>query len=164
MCRAMLPVPPILLSANGAARRRSKRLDSAPSGAEDRQPALEGVRVLLVEDDPGTEALLSLLLWAEGASVTIARSAEEALATLRHGRPHLILVDLVLPRMSGVLLVQKVKTEPWARDVAVLALTSFGGPEAARIAREAGCARCIRKPVDPALFARTVAGCVELAT
>jgi len=164
MYDGMLSEPPILVSANGASTRRSKVPDSAPSDVEDRQPALEGVRVLLVEHDPGTEALLSLLLWAEGASVKVARSAEEALATLRHGRPRLIVVDLVLPRMSGVLLVQKVKTEPWARDVAVVALTSFGGPEAARIAREAGCAACVRKPVDPSSFARTVAGCVELAT
>jgi CheY-like chemotaxis protein len=130
---------------------------SGSPGRKAKGRALQNVPILVVEDDAASAKLLSLLLRAEGADVRTAYSAEEALATLESFRPRLIAVDIILPRMSGLLLVQHLKAEPWARDIVMVAVTSFNGLEAERVAREAGCAGYILKPVDSDTFASTIA-------
>jgi two-component system OmpR family response regulator len=58
-------------------------------------------RVLLVDDDPFIAELLDDFLTEEGYTVGVARNGEAALATIRADPPDLVLLDLLLPRMSG---------------------------------------------------------------
>lgn len=118
---------------------------------------LGGVSVLVVEDDPASAKLVSLLLANEGAVVRIATSAEEALGILAGYRPRLVVLDLLLPRMSGLLLVQEIKAEPWGKEMVMVAVTAMNGPEVERVVQEAGCAGCLAKPIDTDTFAKTVA-------
>lgn len=117
---------------------------------------LEGASVLVVEDDPSSRKLFSLVLTDAGASVTAVESAEEALTVLPQLRPQLIVLDLILSRMSGLVFAEQVKADPKTRHIVILAVSSLSDLDVERIALSAGCATYIRKPIDTSTFAHTV--------
>jgi CheY-like chemotaxis protein len=134
---------------------RPARAD-ANSGYPREQGPLAGLCVLVVEDDPASAKLVSILLAAEGADVHMASSAEDALERVGRFAPRLIVLDLVLPFMSGLLLAQRLKASPATRDIVIIAVTAFNGPETERLTRSAGCDAYVRKPIDVHSFARLV--------
>jgi CheY-like chemotaxis protein len=84
--------------------------------------------VLLVEDEPDILALLGDLFEDEGLATSRAASAEEALALLRRGlRPDLILLDLVMPGMSGDELLRLLQDHPDWRKIPVAVMTGNRG-------------------------------------
>lgn len=113
---------------------------------------LRDVPVLVVEDDPASAKLLSFILEREGCHVRVATSAEEALTTMTTFRPRAIVLDLVLPRMSGILLAEQLSARPEGHDLVIVAVSAFNGPEAVRVAEKAGCAAYVRKPIDVDTF------------
>ena len=123
-----------------------------------REPGvLVGLRALVVEVDPASAKLLSVVLALEGAQVHVCTSAEDALAQLGDIAPRLIVLELVLPFMSGLLLAQRLKAAPKTRHTVIIAVTAFNGPETERVARSAGCDAYVRKPIDALSFAGLVA-------
>jgi CheY-like chemotaxis protein len=118
--------------------------------------SLRGIRVLIV-DEPQYAERLTRLLTAEGCDVRIARTASEALADLPGFRPHMVLLELVLPGMSGLVLTRRLKADEVTRHIVVVALSFVDGPAVERLAIEAGCAAYIQKPIDPLTLARTLA-------
>lgn len=128
-----------------------------PRKPHDGRRGLEGVRVLVIEDDAASRKLETILLSSEGALVTAVVSAEEALAVLARMRPEVIVLDLVLPRMGGLTLVEQLKADPATEKLVFVAVTALNGPEAERTAKMSGCAGYIRKPVDAETFASVVA-------
>jgi two-component system cell cycle response regulator DivK len=118
--------------------------------------SLAGIRVLVVEDDPASAKPLSVILPAEGCDVQTAMSAEQAAEILRVFRPRVIVLDLVLPFMSGLLFAQRVKSDPATRHIVIVAVTAFKGPEAESVTRSAGCAACVQKPIDMSAFAELI--------
>jgi CheY-like chemotaxis protein len=112
-------------------------------------PSLAGVRVLIVDDDPPSAKMLSVALAAEGCEARIATSAEEAMAVLASFEARAIVLDLVLPRMNGLVLASMLKQDPATRDAVIIATSAFNGPEVATTARQAGCAAYLLKPLDP---------------
>jgi two-component system cell cycle response regulator/two-component system cell cycle response regulator DivK len=130
-----------------------KKLPSAArSASDDVDRTLDGVRVLVVEDDPPSLRLLRAVLQGEGYDVRFATSAEEAFALLETFRPAVMIVDLILPLMSGLLFAQQLKSNPVTRDIPLLAVTAFNGHAAERVALDAGFAAYVRKPLDPGDF------------
>jgi CheY-like chemotaxis protein len=73
---------------------------------------LEGVRVLIVDDDEGIRFAVRMLLEQSGAIVTDAPSAEAALVLLRQERPDVLLSDLTMPRYDGYWLIHEVRRLP----------------------------------------------------
>ncbi len=132
--------------------------EGPPSRKVTRRPkrSLKDLPVLIVDDDQPSAKLLSVVLSGEGCRVQIAPSAEEALVALQSFKPHVIIIDLILPLMSGLLLAQRLKAESAAQDAVLIAVTAFNGPQAQRVALEAGFAAYVRKPIDPLSFARLV--------
>jgi CheY-like chemotaxis protein len=122
-----------------------------------RTRALRGRSVLLVEDDAASRKLEAVVLTDAGALVTAVDSAEEALAALGQRKAEVIVLDLVLPKMGGLVLVEQLKADPATRDIVIIAVTSLNGPDAERVALRAGCAAYLKKPIDTQTFAATVA-------
>jgi CheY-like chemotaxis protein len=85
-------------------------------------------------------------------------SGEEAMGLLETFHPRAIVMDLILPRMSGLLLLQQIKAQPSTRDIVVIAVSVVDDPATERLVRAAGCAAYIRKPIDIHTFAEIVAG------
>jgi CheY-like chemotaxis protein len=82
------------------------------------------------------------------------RSAEEAVAMLRPFGPRAIVLDLILPQLSGLVLAEQLTQDPATRDIPIIATSLFSAQDAAEIARDAGCVEYVRKPIDPSTFAR----------
>ena len=117
---------------------------------------LRGVPILVVEDDPASARLLAVLLRILGCDVRLAPSAEEALAVLDEFPARVLVLDLVLPRMGGLLLAKQLKRSSATRDIVVIAVSVVDGPETERLALESGCAAYVRKPIDIEAFTRTL--------
>src|SRR5205807_2478156 len=81
--------------------------------ARDRDAALEGRRILVVEDDVRNIFALSSLLEPKGASIEIARNGREALASLtRNANIDLVLMDIMMPEMDGLTAMREIRKRP----------------------------------------------------
>ena len=83
-------------------------------------------RILLVEDEDFLRRIFKLRLTAEGYEVTDVDSGEAAWETLQESVPHLIILDLYLPRMSGFEFLERLKAHPALSHVTVLILSGLG--------------------------------------
>ena len=119
-------------------------------------PLLAGIPILVVEDDLAGARLLTVLLANAGGDVRVATSAEEALAMLRAFAPRVVVLDLVLPRMNGLLFARQLKSDPATRDIVIIAVSVINGPRTERLALESGCAAYVYKPIDIETFAQTI--------
>jgi len=126
---------------------------SATSGASELD-GLTGVPILVVDDDPPSARLLRVLLAGAGAHVRTAYTAEEALTLLAGSPARLVVVDLILPGMTGLLLARRIKeTSP---ETVIVAVSVAHGPEVERHALASGCASLLHKPLDVNSFVQTV--------
>src|SRR4030095_7484074 len=91
----------------GASLQRILPVPASPSPADQR--ALDGVRVLLVEDTDDTRALLAFALEHCAAVVTTAASATEALESFQRDRPQILVTDLAMPYHDGYWLLRQVR-------------------------------------------------------
>jgi len=82
--------------------------------------------VLVVEDEPSLSTLLRYNLEKEGFSVSEARDGEEALLQLKEQKPDAVLLDWMLPRLSGLELCRQIRRAPAWRDLPVIMLTARG--------------------------------------
>ncbi|HEU4565278.1 MAG TPA: response regulator transcription factor [Gemmatimonadaceae bacterium] len=86
--------------------------------------AAPGERVLVVDDEPDIVALVAFHLAKAGYRVITAASGDEALRAAREEHPALVVLDLMLPGMSGFDVLEQLRREPATRDIAVLMLTA----------------------------------------
>jgi two-component system, cell cycle response regulator DivK len=112
------------------------------------------MRILVAEDNPDNRDLLVRRLQRQGWSVSLAEDGQEALDKCRAESPDLILMDVAMPRMSGLEATRLLRADPATSDVRIIAVTAHA-MEANRIeCLEAGCDDYATKPVDFAeLFA-----------
>ena len=113
---------------------------------------MQSISILVVEDDIPSAKLLMLLLRAEGHDVQWAVSAEDALARLAELRPRAIILDLMLPLMSGLVLAKRLKQDPETRDIVLFGVSAFDGSVLERMALDAGCAAYVQRPIDAPAF------------
>ena len=85
-----------------------------------------GPAVLVVEDEPALSTLLRYNLEKEGFSVSEAHDGEEALLQLKEAKPDAVLLDWMLPRISGLELCRQIRRAPAWRDLPVIILTARG--------------------------------------
>jgi PAS domain S-box-containing protein len=121
------------------------------------RPALEGLRVLVVEDEPDARELLSLTLEGSGATVEAVESAQEALTNLQVFKPDVLLSDIGLPIESGYELIRKVRSLPSeASKIPAVALTAFATERDRQLALAAGFQVHLTKPVEPSVLVETI--------
>jgi len=87
------------------------------------------VRVLLIEDDEDLAEMYRLRLAADGYAVVIAPDGEDGVAAARSQAPDLIFLDVRLPRLDGVQVLERLRASPEACEIPVIVLTSYGEPE-----------------------------------
>src|SRR5262245_48151027 len=119
---------------------------------------LEGVRVLLVEDDEDTREVLTLGLELQGAQVRAVGSARDALSEVERFAPHVILSDIGLPDEDGLSLIRRVRQLPAARGrIPAAAVTAFTLSDDGQEPIRAGYQRHFRKPVETRTLFEAVA-------
>lgn len=105
-------------------------------------------RILVVDDEPANIRLLGELLSAEGYAVSVARDGSEALAQIEKNRPSLVLLDVVMPGLSGYEVCQRLRAQPQTRLLPVILVTG-ARPEEERVkGLDAGADEFLTKPVN----------------
>ena len=129
----------------------------APAGRADADKAaaearLDGVTVLLVDDEPDVRAVTREVLRHAGAEVLLAASADEGLELLRQHRPAVLLSDIGMPVADGYDLIRRVRELPAAQGGATpaAAFTAYTRPEDREHALSSGFQMHLAKPVPPA--------------
>jgi CheY-like chemotaxis protein len=105
------------------------------------------ISVLIVDDDPITIQLLKLILERNGYQVLAARSAAAALDLLEEQRPHIILVDDMMPHMTGGDLCRTIKSDPKLRDICVILMSAGIRVESASYIQQIGADYALPKPI-----------------
>ncbi len=104
--------------------------------------------VLIVEDDEETRRLLARALRKQGLQVLTAQDGAEGLDVIRRQHPAVVLLDLVLPRVSGEAVCVTVRAEPELADIHVIMLTGLSKQEDRIAGFELGADDYISKPFD----------------
>lgn len=126
-------------------------------------PKLDGVRVLLVDDDRDTLEMLDAVLSKCEAEVVTAASAAEALREIELRRPDVLVSDIGMPEADGYEFIKRVRAleaERGTDAIPALALTAYAKPEDRVQALTVGYQVHLSKPVEPAEFALVVANLV----
>ncbi len=119
---------------------------------EDQQ--LEGIKILVIEDDPDSREVLHLLLEQSGAEVNSTHSAQEAINLLRElngNLPDVIISDLAMPNEDGYSLIERIRklTAETGGEIPALALSAFASNDNKNKAYSAGFQKYHTKPFEP---------------
>jgi CheY-like chemotaxis protein len=114
--------------------------------------------LLIVEDVPNILELLSVTLKFKGYPVLTATNGEEALQLIEQDHPALIVSDILMPKMDGFQLIQRLRTHPKTSQIPIIILSAtYVTPEDRDFAMKLGAARFLEKPVDTEEFLLTIA-------
>ncbi|MBD2542242.1 PAS domain S-box protein [Coleofasciculus sp. FACHB-SPT36] len=141
-----LPLMPIQATAN------QNSHSSEPSAD------LNGIQVLVVDDEPDSREFVAFVLEQAGAKVMIATTAAEALTMLIRSKPTVLLSDIGMPDMDGYMLMQQVRALPPEQggQVSAIALTAYAGDFNQQQALIAGFQQHLSKPIEPERLIREI--------
>jgi CheY-like chemotaxis protein len=119
-------------------------------------PRLDGLRVLVVDNEFDARQIAATVLLQKGAKVTEAASAEEALDLTARGRFDLIVSDIAMPVTDGYEMMRRLRRQD-GRAIPAIALTACAAPDDIATALSAGYQRYVPKPLSAAALIRTAA-------
>ncbi|HYV10337.1 MAG TPA: ATP-binding protein [Pyrinomonadaceae bacterium] len=122
-------------------------------------PSLDGLKVLVVDDEADTRELIGEVLKECGSEVIITRSAAEALEALEQHQPDILISDLGMPDEDGYSLIEKIRALPSERggNIPAAALTAYARAEDRMRVLRSGFQFHLPKPVDSAELVTVVA-------
>lgn len=119
----------------------------------------EKLTLMLVDDEKSTRLLLTEILQNAGYNLLVATTGEEALCMMNDSRPDLLVTDWVMPGMSGLELIQKIRSAPWGKSMFTLVLTAKSEEDHLVESFEAGTNDYVPKPIkERVLLSRLKAG------
>jgi len=102
-------------------------------------------KVLLVEDDPFMWRMYVRVFVHEGLEAEVAEDGQAGLEKLKTFHPDIILLDIMMPKMNGIEMLTRVKSDPTTRDIPVVMLTNLADVYMAEIAIKQGAVHYIVK-------------------
>jgi two-component system CheB/CheR fusion protein len=114
-------------------------------------------RVLVVDDNEDAAESMAIVLGLAGHEVRTAHDGEHALEIAREYHPHLMFLDLGMPRVNGYDVARRIRGESGGDDIVLVACTGWGQPEDRRRAKDAGFDHHLVKPVSPEAALQLVA-------
>jgi signal transduction histidine kinase len=138
----------------GQGSRFTLRMELAPSGkvhsetVDQKIHSLKGLDVLIVEDSQDTLNLLRMIFSREGANVTTAASAAEALRSAVMKRPNIIVSDIGMPDTDGYQLLEQLRLLPELSEVPAIAVSGYASEEDRERALAVGYLALVPKPID----------------
>ena len=121
---------------------------SRPVETAGEEKALTSACRILVVDDYGNSAeTLAKLLTYDGNEVQIAHDGLEALVVAEQFHPGIALLDLGMPKLNGYETARKMREQPWAQDLVLIAVTGWGHEDSRRRSKEAGFVAHLIKPI-----------------
>ena len=105
-------------------------------------------KILIVEDNPQNMRLVEMALSAESYTLLEATNGEEALEVAKKERPDLIIMDIQLPKMSGLEVTRKLREIPEFSRTPIIAITAYAMKGDKEKALDAGCNAYLSKPIS----------------
>ena len=119
--------------------------------------------LLVVEDIPDILNLLEATLTFKGYRVVTARDGQEALEIIQKEHPAMVITDILMPKMDGYALVQKLRSNPRLSQIPIIFLSAtYITPDDRDFAMRLGAVRFLEKPVDTEEFLLTVADVLSM--
>jgi len=122
---------------------------------------LSGVRVLVVDDEADARVTLGAILEQFGAEPTVVASAQDALDSIAHSPPDVLLSDVAMPNENGYALIRRIRTTMDADRLPAAALSAYVDGDSRERSFEAGFQTYLSKPIEPTLLAATLASLVH---
>jgi len=113
-------------------------------------------KVLIVDDEPNIVAALEFLLEKNGYEVKVAGNGADALEQLDAFRPDLVLLDVMVPRLSGYEVCQRMRAEPKWRDIKIVMLSAKGREVEVNKGMSLGADLYVTKPFSSAELVATL--------
>jgi two-component system OmpR family response regulator len=108
------------------------------------------MKVLVAEDDPDIQVILKMVLTRLGkCDVTVTDQGDQVVPLVKTSKPGLILLDVMLPEMSGTEICKQLKSNPETESIPVIFLTARSMPAEAQQALQLGALGYLAKPFDP---------------
>jgi DNA-binding response OmpR family regulator len=105
-------------------------------------------RILIADDNPSNAELLDAHLDGSGFETKLVYNGEDTIAAAREWKPDLILLDVMMPKLSGFEVCRRLRADPATKDVAVLMVTALDQATDVETAVEAGTDDFITKPIN----------------
>lgn len=99
---------------------------------------MSAVKVAIIEDDIAISQMYRLKFETEGYEVQTAENGKIGLELIESFSPAIILLDLMMPEMTGDQMLTELRKKPWGKDITVIILTNMGEEEAPKTLRELG--------------------------
>src|SRR5215469_20741 len=128
--------------------------DPAPTDAGSLK--LQGVSILVVDDEPDSREVLAEILRQYGARTSTAASAHDALVEIDRSTPQVLLSDIGMPLVDGYELIRRIRKHIPQEAMVAVALTGLGGVKDKERALNEGFQHCIVKPVQPESLVDTI--------
>jgi signal transduction histidine kinase/ActR/RegA family two-component response regulator len=125
--------------------------------------SLNGIQVLVVDDEPDSREFVAFVLEQAGATVFTATTADEALTMLIRSKPTVLLSDIGMPEMDGYMLMQQVRALPSEQggQVRAIALTAYAGDFNQQQALRAGFQQHVSKPIEPERLIQVISSLIK---
>ena len=128
--------------------------------ANNREP--DPIKIVVIDDDRVTLTMLETFLKKQGFQVAAAQDGETGFALVQHERPDIVITDMLIPKVHGIDLCQKIKSDDGLKHTAVILMTAvYKGLAFKQDVNEAGADFCIEKPLDMAKILELVKTCTK---
>ncbi len=114
-------------------------------------------KILIVEDNPPNMRLIEMVLRGKGYNLLKAADGEEALATAKREEPDLIIMDMQLPKLSGLEVTKQIRETPTLGHIPILALTAYAMKGDKERFIDSGCNAYLPKPIDTRELPKVIA-------
>lgn len=114
------------------------------------------IKILLVDDEPDILEIVSYNLSSEGYSVSTAENGIEAIKKAKKEKPHLIILDVMMPEMDGIEACEQIRKIPELNDTIITFLTARGEDYSQVAGFDAGADDYITKPIKPKVLVSKV--------
>jgi DNA-binding response OmpR family regulator len=118
-------------------------------------------KILIVDDEPAIRFLITATLEDEGYELFEAADGREAAALVGSVQPDLIILDVMMPGLSGYELCAQLKQDPATKNIIVIMLTAQGQVQERLHSQQVGADRYLRKPFSPLELIAVVAALLE---
>jgi CheY-like chemotaxis protein len=128
----------------------------------DSEALLDGLRILVVDDEADSRELVTAILTRSGSEVRCSVSAAEGMLALKEWQPDVLVSDIGMPHEDGYVFVKKVRKlkSKWARQMPAIALTAYATDEDRLLALSAGFQVHVTKPIEPLVLVKAIASTV----
>ncbi|WON73774.1 ATP-binding protein [Nitrosospira sp. Is2] len=119
---------------------------TSPSDPE--PPAKKGCRILVADDNEAAAMAVSMLLQRDGHEILIVNDGASAVQEAERFQPHIALLDIGMPHLSGYEVARQIRAAPWGSAIRLIAATGWGQEKDKKLAEEAGFDAHLTKPIN----------------